>query len=105
MASTLAFLTETGSRSCLFRHWTLVILIASLLSVDQLGILMVVAQQDMVLSAIPTDKLPESVPNVASDKNPIQIFNVPADYSFVGNALVTVPLSNVSTRIIIQARR
>lgn len=95
MASTFAFLTDSVSRSSLFRHWALVIVLSSLLSMEHMGVVMVQGEPDMVVASIPVDQLPPSVSQRPNQSAVMEIVPV-TNYTFAGSPLVTIPLSTVS---------
>ncbi|VDM18525.1 unnamed protein product [Hydatigera taeniaeformis] len=94
MASTFAFLTVVGSATLLFRHWTLVIVMLSLLSTDSLRYFVVNAEPTFVLHGLSADPVSESVPSDLSAIPPIAA-TVLKNISFEPNPLVTVPLKKL----------
>nr|CDS16761.1 zinc transporter zip8 [Echinococcus granulosus] len=96
MASTLAFLTAVGSPTSLFRHWTVVIVILSLLSTDNPGFFVANAEPTFVLhglSAPPAGLVPDPNSPNASAIAPITV-KMLGNVSFDSNPLVTVLLKN-----------
>lgn len=92
MASPFLFLTTVGSSSALFRHWTLVIVLTSLLVTENLNYFTVNAQPSMILHELPK--------NFHSDPSTSTIDSITLDhlhnFTFKSNSLAKVPLRNVN---------
>nr|CDS28427.1 zinc transporter ZIP14 [Hymenolepis microstoma] len=91
MASPFLFLTTTGSASALFRHWTLVIVLTSLLVTEKLNYFTVNAEPSMILHALPDEFSGDSSTNTMGSITVSKLHNI----TLKPNPLVTVPLKNV----------
>ncbi|VUZ57222.1 unnamed protein product [Hymenolepis diminuta] len=91
MASSFLFLTTVSSSSALFRHWTLVIVLTSLLVTENLNYFTVSAQPSMILH-----ELPENFHNDPSTSaiNTITLDHL-LNFTFKSNSLAKVPLRNM----------
>ncbi|VDO09020.1 unnamed protein product [Rodentolepis nana] len=91
MASPFLFLTTTGSASALFRHWTLVIVLTSLLLTENLNYFAVNAEPSMILHAVSNEFSRDPFTNAIGSITVSQLHNI----TLKPNPLVKVPLKNV----------